>query len=77
MGEVEVIAGPSRDGGVIGRFVKDSEPGLRVETWRGPERGWVEGGMDAGGVMRAAPVSSEALREAGIPEEPPPEDAGW
>ena len=33
--------------------------------------------MDIAGVMRAAPVSSEALREAGIPEEPPPEDAGW
>ena len=76
MGELKVVTPPSRDGGVIGRVVSDDVDSW-AETWRGPERGWVEGGMDIAGVMRAAPVSSEALREAGIPEEPPPEDAGW
>ena len=66
MAESKVVTPPSRDGGVIGRVVEDDVDAW-AETWRGPERGWVEGGMDIAGVMRGAPLSPSALRAAGIP----------
>ena len=70
MGKLKVLGGPSRDGGAIGRWVEDLDSGeLRVETWRGSARGWVEGGMDAGTVMRSPELSSKGLRAAGIPED--------
>ena len=63
-----MLGGPSRDGGVIGRWVEDVDSGkLRVETWRGSDRGWVEGGMDAGTVMGSPELSPKGLRAAGIP----------
>ena len=40
-----------------------------AETWRGPERGWVKGGFDVAGVMRAPPVSSAGLERLGISED--------
>ena len=70
MGKLKVLGGPSRDGGVIGRWVEDEEAGTAwVETWRGPERGWEEGGMDADTVLRSPELSAKGLRRAGIPEE--------
>ena len=68
MGEVKVVTSPSRDGGVIGRVVEDDVDAW-VETWRGPERGWVEEGMGIAGVMRSPELSSKGLRAAGIPED--------
>ncbi len=70
MGELKVLGGPSRDGGVVGRWVEDVDSGeLRVETWRGPERGWVEGGMDAGTVLGSPQLSPKALERLGVPPE--------
>ena len=70
MGEVKVLGGPSRDGGVIGRWVEDLDSGeLRTETWRGPERGWEEGGINAATVLRSPELSAKGLRRAGIPED--------
>ena len=69
MGKLKVLGGPSRDGGVIGRWVKDLDSGeLRSEIWGGPERGWEEGGH-ADTVLRSPELSAKALRRAGIPEE--------
>ena len=45
--KLKVLLGPARDGGVIGRWVEDLETGeLLCESWRGPERGWVDGGIE-------------------------------
>ena len=68
MGEVKVVVPPSRDGGVVGRVVSDGTTDW-AETWRGPERGWVKGGFDVAGVMRAPPVSSAGLERLGISED--------
>ena len=70
MGELKVLGGPSRDGGVIGRWVKDLDSGeLRTETWRGPERGWEEGGINAATVLRSPRCSPGALKRLGVPPE--------
>ena len=68
--KLKVLLGPARDGGVIGRWVKDLETGeLLCESWRGPERGWVDGGIDVQSIMTNPQMSHAAMREAGIPPE--------
>jgi len=65
---VAVIAGPSKIDGAISRGVKLADGSGRVETWGGPDRGWMPGGAGWDEFFFAPPASPAAMREAGIRE---------
>jgi len=70
----KVVNGPVNLVGMIGRIVKFEDGTGRVETWRGPDKGWVLGGADGAAIMRAAPALPERLIQYKVPEEDwPPE----
>lgn len=65
---LKVLAGPTTDGGVIGRFVEDTSTGLvEVEIW-GADTGWVSGGSPKA-IFNAPLVSPEEMARLGIPGE--------
>ena len=77
--KVKLVNGPVNLGGMIGRIVQFPDGSGRVETWNGPEKGWVPGGADGAEIMRAATALPERLIQYKVPEEdwPPEMLARW
>ena len=67
MAEVRVV-GVCKDGLSVGRFVSDGTTDF-TESWRGPDRGWVRGGMSVGSFLKYPPASEASLKALGIPLE--------
>ena len=70
----QVLAGPVNLVGMIGRIVEFEDGTGRVETWGGPNKGWLPGGADFPAIMRAAPALPERLIQYKVPEEDWPPD---
>lgn len=70
----QILAGPVNLVGMIGRIVEFEDGTGRVETWGGPDKGWLPGGADGAEIMRAAPALPERLVQYKVPEEDWPAD---